>query len=174
MGGGAGAVVSHRLVAVFAAVLAIAVTPAVSWSHPLHTTLADVTIDPDGSCRVTLRAFVDDFTAAVARHAGKPKPTDFAVTELDVASYISATIIIQGPDGRTVPLVWSGVRRTGDLMWITVRGSGVRSLKGVRAIYSTLFDAYPDQVNVLQANDNGRRHTVLFTASDGRSFKTIL
>ena len=166
--------VTRRLLAGLAAALGIAVTPALSWSHPLHTTLAEVSIDSNGSCRVTLRAFVDDFSAAVARHAGKPKPSDFAVTDPDVASYVSSTISVQGPVGRTVPLVWAGTRRTGDLMWITVRGSGVRSLKGVRAIYSTLFDAYPDQVNVLQANDNGRRHTVLFTASDGRSFKTIL
>jgi hypothetical protein len=91
-----------------------------------------------------------------------------------VASYVAATIVIQDPSGRGVPLVWSGVRRTGDLMWVTVRAPGLRSLKGVRVTYSTLFDAFADQVNILQANDNGRRHTVLFTASDGRASKAIL
>jgi len=167
-------VVTRRLLAGLAAALGIAATPALSWSHPLHTTLADVSIDADGSCRVTLRAFVDDFSAAVARHAGKPKPGDFAVADRDVASYVSSTINIQGPDGRTVPLAWVGTRRTGDLLWITVVASGVRSLKGVRVVYSTLFDTFPDEVNILQANENGRRHTVLFTASDGRTSKMIL
>ena len=174
MGGGARTVVTRRLLAGLAAALGIALTPALSWSHPLHTTLAEVSIDSNGSCRVTLRAFVDDFSAAVARHAGKPRPSDFAVADADVASYVSSTIVIQGPDGRTVPLVWAGIRRTGDVVWITVVASGVRSLKGVRFVYSTLFDTFPDQVNILQANDNGRRHTVLFTASDGRTSKTIL
>ena len=174
MGGGARTVVTRRLLAGLAAALGIAATPALSWSHPLHTTLADVSIDADGSCRVTLRAFVDDFSAAVARHAGKPKPGDFAVADRDVASYVSSTINIQGPDGRTVPLAWVGTRRTGDLLWITVVASGVRSLKGVRVVYSTLFDTFPDEVNILQANENGRRHTVLFTASDGRTSKMIL
>lgn len=160
--------------AAFAATLAVAATPALSWSHPLHTTLADVTIDADGSLRVTLRAFADDFSAAVARHAGRPRPADFGVADRDVASYVASTVVIQDSGGRNVPLVWAGVRLTGDLMWITVRAPGVHSLKGVRVAYSTLFDAFADQVNILQANDNGRRHTVLFSASDGRTSKSIL
>jgi uncharacterized protein DUF6702 len=167
-------VVTRRLVALLAASLAIAVTPSLSWSHPLHTTLADVSIESDGSLRLLLRAFADDFSAAVARHAGKPRPADFVVADPDVAAYMARTVAIQDSDGRTVPLVWAGSRRTGDLMWITMRAPGVRSLKGVRVVYSTLFDAFPDQVNILQANENGRRHTVLFTASDGRSWKPIL
>ena len=165
--------VTRRWLVAFAASLAIAATPAVSWAHPLHTTLADVSIDPDGSLRVTLRAFADDFSAAVARHAGKPRPAGFAVADPDVAAYLAATLVIRDSNGRTVPLVWAGVRRTGDLMWVTVRAPGVRSLEGVRIAYSTLFERFPDQVNILQANDNGRRHTVLFTASDGRSAKSI-
>ena len=164
----------RRLVALVLAAVAIAGTPALSWSHPLHTTLAEVAIDSDGSLRVTLRAFADDFSAAVARHAGKPRPADYAVADPDVASYVAATIAVQGPSGRAVPLVWSGVRRTGDLMWVTVRAPGVRSLEGVRVAYSTLFDTFADQVNILQANDSGRRRTVLFTASDGRALKSIL
>lgn len=166
--------VTKRFVATLLATLAVAATPTPSWSHPLHTTLADVTIDADGSLRVTLRAFADDFSAAVARHAGRPRPADFVVADRDVASYVAATVLIQDSGGRPVPLAWAGVRRTGDLMWITVRAPGVRSLKGIRVTYSTLFDAFTDQVNILQANDNGRRHTVLFTASDGRRSKSIL
>lgn len=164
----------RRLVASLGVLAALAATPTVSWSHPLHTTLADVSIDADGSLRVTLRAFADDFSAAVARHAGKPRPPDFAVADPDVAAYVAATVAIQDSKGRTIPLVWSGARRTGDLVWITVRAPGVRSLIGVRVAYSTLFDAFADQVNILQANDDGRRRTVLFTASDGRRAKAIL
>jgi hypothetical protein len=91
-----------------------------------------------------------------------------------VAAYVAATIVIQDSNGRAVPLAWSGVQRTGDLMWLTVRAPTVHSLKGVRVSYSTLFDAFRDQVNILQAYDSGHRHTVLFTASDGRALKSIL
>src|SRR5262249_22520856 len=95
VGCGARAVVRRWLAAAVLASLTMAMTPALSWSHPLHTTLADVSIDADGSLRVTLRAFADDFSAAVARHAGKPRPADYAVVDADVASYISATVAIQ-------------------------------------------------------------------------------
>jgi uncharacterized protein DUF6702 len=174
MGRGAGAVVTKGLLAAGAASLVIAVTPARSWAHPLHTTLAEVSIGADGALRITLRAFVDDFSAAVARHVGKPRPADFAVADPDVAAYVAATVVIRDTNGRAVPLAWSGAQRTGDLIWVTVRAPTIHALKGIRASYSTLFDAYPDQVNILQANDGGRRHTVLFTASDGRASKAII
>src|SRR6185369_4010458 len=130
MGGGASTVVS-RLRATLMALLAICSTPALSWSHPLHTTLADVSIGTDGSLCVTVRAFADDFSAAVARHAGKPRPADFTVADADVASYVAATVVLQDASGKPVALVWLGTRRTGDLMWVTVRAPSVRSLKGV-------------------------------------------
>ena len=164
----------RTLTAALAMVVGLGAAPALAWSHPLHTTLAEVVIDDQGSLRVTLRAFADDFSAAVARHAGKPKPSDFGATDADVTSYIAATVVVQDLNGRRIPLEWSGARRTGELMWITVRAPGIRSLKGIRVAYSTLFETFPDQVNILQSNDNGRRHTVLFTASDGRSSKPIL
>ena len=166
--------VTRRVLAVAAASLAMAATPARSWAHPLHTTLADVSIGTDGALRITLRAFIDDFSAAVTRHAGKARPADFAIADPDVASYVAATVVIQDSNGRAVPLAWSGAQRTGDLVWVTVRAPTIHSLKGIRVSYSTLFDAYRDQVNILQANDNGRRHTVLFTSSDGRASKPIL
>ena len=36
-----------------------------AYSHPLHTTLTEITMAPDGSVQIVLRAFVDDFSAAV-------------------------------------------------------------------------------------------------------------
>ena len=165
--------VTTRFLPAIAASLVIAITPARSWAHPLHTTLAEVSVGADGALRITLRAFVDDFSAAVARHVGKPRPADFAVADPDIAAYVAATVVIQDSNGRAVPLTWSGAQRTGDLMWVTVRAPTIHSLKGIRVSYSTLFDAYRDQVNILQANDGGRRHTVLFTASDGRASKVI-
>ena len=166
--------VATRVLSVFLAAFSIAATPTRSSAHPLHTTLADVSIDASGALCITVRAFADDFSAAVARHAGKPRPGDFAVSDADVVAYVAATVVVRDPTGREGQLVLSSVRRTGDLMWITVRAPDIRSLKGTRVTYSTLFDTFSDQVNILQANDNGRRHTVLFTASDGRASKSIL
>jgi hypothetical protein len=167
--------IARRLVAMLAVVaLALALETRLAWSHPLHTTLTDVAIDStDGTMRLTIRAFVDDFSAAVARHAGKPRPADYQVLDTDVASYVTATVAVEDPSGRRAPMIWGGSRRTGDLMWVTVRVPSVRSLRGVKLTSALLFDVFSDQVNIVQTMHEGRRHSTLFTAGDGRALKAI-
>ena len=58
-------VAARRFVAMGARVLAVGHAGASApraYSHPLHTTLTEVTIAPDGSVQIVLRAFVDDFS----------------------------------------------------------------------------------------------------------------
>jgi len=144
-----------------------------AWSHPLHTTLTEIALDStDGTMRLTIRAFADDFSAVVARHAGKPRPADYNVLEADIASYISATVSVE-ENGRKAPLTWGGLRRTGDLMWVTVRVPTVRSLRGVKIATTLLFEIFDDQVNIVQATSDGHRRSMLFTAGDGRKLKAI-
>ena len=142
-------------------------------AHPLHTTLTEIALDStDGTMRLTIRAFADDFSAVVARHAGKPRPSDYNVLEADIASYISATVSVE-ENGRKAPLTWGGLRRTGDLMWVTVRVPSVRSLRGVKIATTLLFEIFDDQVNIVQATSDGHRRSMLFTAGDGRKLKAI-
>ena len=146
-----------------------------AWSHPLHTTLTEIAIDPtDGTMRLTIRAFADDFSAVVAKHAGKPRPADYQVSNEDIASYVATTVSVVTSDGRPAPLTWGGLRRTGDLMWVTVRVPTVRSLRGVKVATTLLFEFFDDQVNIVQLTDAGKRHSMLFTAGDGRKLKAIL
>ena len=145
-----------------------------AWSHPLHTTLTEIALDStDGAMRLTIRAFADDFSAVVARHAGKPRPADYRVSDADVASYVAAAVSIEDLSGHRAPLIWSGIRRTGDLMWVTVKVPSVRSLRGVKIATTLLFEIFDDQVNIVQATSGGNRQSMLFTAGDGRKFKTL-
>ena len=146
----------------------------VAWSHPLHTTLTEIALDStDCAMRLTIRAFADDFSAVVARHAGKPRPADYRVSDTDVASYVAAAVSVEYAGGRPAPLTWSGVRRTGDVVWVTVKVPSVRSLRGVKIATTLLFEIFDDQVNIVQATSGGRRQSMLFTAGDGRKFKAI-
>jgi hypothetical protein len=155
-------------------VIAVGVSARSAWSHPLHTTLTEIALDSaDGSMRLTIRAFADDFSAVVARHAGKARPADYRVSDTDIASYVAATVSVEEPNGRRAPLTWGGLRRTGDLMWVTVRVPSVRSLRGVRVASTLLFEVFDDQVNIVQATYDGRRHSMLFSAGDGRKVKQI-
>jgi hypothetical protein len=75
--------------------------------------------------------------------------------------------------GRRVPLVVAGIRRTGDLVWVTLRAPELRSIAGARLTNRVLFDRYDDQVNIVQTSISGRRQTLLFTKSEGLAVKTI-
>jgi hypothetical protein len=153
---------------------AIVLEARTAWSHPLHTTLTDVVIDPaDGAMRLTIRAFADDFSAVVAKRAGKARPADYTVPAADVASYVASAVSVEDPSGRRAPLVWVGVRRTGDVMWVTMRVPSVHTLRGVKLASRLLFENFDDQVNIVQATYDGHRHSMLFTAGDGRTLRPI-
>jgi hypothetical protein len=166
---------AKRLAAVCAIVAAAAALQArEAWSHPLHTTLTDIALDStDGSMRLTIRAFIDDFSAVVARHAGKPRPADYSVAAADVESYVADAVTVDGADGRRAAISWGGMKRTGDLVWVTVRVPSVRSLRGVKLTSALLFEVFNDQVNIVQTVRDGHRHSMLFTAGDGRAMKAI-
>jgi hypothetical protein len=142
-------------------------------AHPLHTTLTELTTLPDGSIQIVMRVFLDDFSAAVTRRppaAGTPvaMPPDSGV-----ARYLGETVLLTDVAGRRVPLLITGMRRTDDLVWVTLRAPAVRPTTGARLAMRVLFDRWDDQVNIVQSSIGARRQTLLFTKRDGSAAKPI-
>ena len=75
--------------------------------------------------------------------------------------------------GRRTPLVVAGMRRTDDLVWLTIRAPTVHATAGVHLTMRVLFDRWDDQVNIVQCSVGARRHTLLFTKRDGSAAKPI-
>ena len=75
--------------------------------------------------------------------------------------------------GQRVSLSWQGVRRQGDLLWITMRASTVQSLRGVRLGSALLFDKFDDQVNIVQVTEGTAHRSMLFTSGDGGKAKPL-
>jgi hypothetical protein len=158
-------VACRRRLIVSAAVIVcgIAGSATVAFSHPLHTTLTEITTLPDGSVQIVLRAFIDDFSAAVTRRATPqgtaiPTPADSAA-----ARYLGQTVVLTDAGGRRVPLQVAAMRRTDDLVWITLRAPTLRSVAGARLTNRVLFERWDDQVNIVQTAIGARRQTLLFT-----------
>jgi hypothetical protein len=159
--------------AAMAALLALAILAPRAYSHPLHTTLTEVSIAPDGGVQIVLRAFVDDFSAAIAGRKETSAPPVTTPTDSATARYLAQVVTLTDAAGRRAPLVVSGIRRTGDLVWVTLRAPGVRSVSGARLTNRVLFERYDDQVNIVQTSIAGRRQTLLFTKSEGAVAKAI-
>ena len=159
----------------FAAVVALIATAAIARpadAHPLHTTLSELTVTSDGTVQIVLRAFVDDLSAAVmrgpARSAAIATPPDSAI-----ARYLTATVVLTDAAGRKAPLAVTGTRRTGDLVWVTLRAPAMRAAGGARLTNRVLFERWDDQVNIVQTTIGSRRQTLLFTRRDGSVAKGI-
>ena len=145
-----------------------------AWSHPIHTTLTEVALDPtDGTMHFTIRAFADDFSAAVAKHAKKPRPADYAVSDADIVAYVSSAVSVADASGKPAPVTWSGSKRAGDVVWATFKVPSVHGLKGVKVASTLLFELYDDEVNILQTTADGRHHSMLFTSGDGKKLKAL-
>ena len=142
-------------------------------AHPLHTTLTELTTLPDGTPQIVVRVFLDDFSAAVTRRvptpgAPIPMPPDSAV-----ARYLGETVLLSDGAGRRAPLILAGMRRTDDLLWVTLRAPTARSMTGAHLTMRVLFDRWDDQVNIVQCTIGARRQTLLFTKRDGSTAKPV-
>ena len=165
----------HRrlVVSAIVSVCGIAEAATAAFSHPLHTTLTEITTSADGSVQIVLRAFIDDFSAAVTR---RPTPQGMPIPMPDdsaAARYLTETVVLTDAAGRRVPLQVAGVRRTDDLVWITLRAPTLRSVTGARLTNRVLFERWDDQVNIVQTAIGARRQTLLFTKRDGGTAKAI-
>jgi hypothetical protein len=143
-------------------------------AHPLHTTFTDVSLSGSGDMEIRLRAFIDDFSAAVAGQRDAARPPFATPSNAATARYLARRVVVIDASGRTPTLAVTDLRREGDVVWVTMRAPGVRSLTGVRLTNTVLFERYDDQVNVVQTSARGRRRTVLFTKRDGTTPKAVI
>jgi len=127
-------------------------------AHPLHTTLTQLAYrEADRSVAVTIRVFADDFRAVLTRD----------VTDSAAAAYLRSAFTLSDRSGRPLAVVWCGMRRTGDLLWLCLRAPAPQGLSGLRVRVALLFDRYEDQINIVQATYQGRRVAQLFIRGDG-------
>ena len=142
-------------------------------AHPLHTTLTELTTLPDGTPQIVVRVFLDDFSAAVTRRVPTPGAPIPVPPDSAVARYLGETVLLTDGAGRRAPLVLAGMRRTDDLLWVTLRAPTVQSTTGAHLTMRVLFDRWDDQVNIVQCAFGARRQTLLFTKREGNTAKAI-
>lgn len=127
-------------------------------THPLHTTLTQVAYrDADRTLEITVRAFADDFRAAL-------KVGD--VTDSAAAAYLRSTVTMFDRSGRALALTWCGLRRVEDAFLFCLRASAPEGLEGLRVRVAILFERYEDQINIVQVSVGGRRTALLFLVGD--------
>ena len=123
----------------------VMVSPHTADAHPIHTTLTVVSIDVQKRITLSIRVFADDFSAAVARAAGKSVPRDSSAAAEDVRGYVRDRVTLDGVD-----LEPCGIRRVHDSYVVCMHGTLARSIKGVEMKNRLLTELHGDQVNIVQ------------------------
>ncbi|MEO8193027.1 MAG: DUF6702 family protein [Gemmatimonadales bacterium] len=136
-------------------------------AHPLHTSLTEMSYDAKGrTLDLSVRVFVDDFTAAAKLYRGR-RAANGAARQPPLVSYALAMLTLTDARGRLLPLVSCGGKRVGDLMWLCFRARLESGPEQLAVSSRILFDKYKDQINVVQVTYGGKKLSILFTPGDG-------
>jgi hypothetical protein len=139
-----------------------------TWIHPLHTTITTITYNgASHQATVTLRVFANDLDTAIARRTHGASLAGSRASDAGSFAYLASVFTAVGPDGRALGVQWCGSRLTGDLLWACLRLTTPGGLSGVRIRNQALVELFDDQVNVVMAEYDGRRESLLFTKGDG-------
>lgn len=139
--------------------------PATVQAHAIHSTLTEVTRGPDGMVSIRVRTFADDFSLAVARFMKGAPRSDYRVDDADAARYLGATLQLKDRAGALVPLSFVSQQRTGDVVWLKLRGR-TAALSGTSLRIAMLFEVHDDQVNIVKASYDRTSFTTLFSSGD--------
>lgn len=171
----AGAGMRRQVATLVMALAALFLYPRRAESHPLHTTLTEVTTDPGtGVLRLTIRVFADDFSMAASRHAGARSRTPQRVAADVMSRYVMSRLQLVDAGGRRVALAWVGARYEGEMIWITLRAPPISSLGTVAIANALMFEMFDDQVNIVRLLFGDRRGSLLFTTRDKGRVKPLV
>ncbi len=137
--------------------------------HPLHTTLTEISHHPaTHSLTIAIRGFWEDLGAEAAQDFGLPwAPSDTTVPQTAAFAYVNKHFKVTDANGRPIAMRWDRARRAGDLWWIYLEAQTRGGPRGLRVENALLFDRFDDQVNIVQAQYEGRRVSLLCTRGDG-------
>lgn len=140
----------------------------VAQAHAIHTTMTIVTTDATG-ITLNVRAFADDFSATIAKFAGRRTPADSSAPESDVLRYTRAQLVVRDAGGAVRELKPCGVRRANELYWLCYRVELPRGTKGTQIRNQMLTEFHSDQVNIVLVESKNGRKTLLFTKGSAPS-----
>lgn len=146
------------------------VAPLDAARHPIHSTLTAISFDPAARlATLRVRAFADDFGAAIARwtHSRPVRPGMQAPAQDSLTfEYLTQMISLERAPGQVIPLEWCGVERTGAVLWFCLRGHLDHGLQGVRVADRMLNDLFADEINIVQMEEGTRHTSAVFTRRD--------
>lgn len=139
-------------------------------AHDYHASITDINYNPrTQSLEVAVKVFMDDLENALSRRAGAKVVYSSASEEVkeQLAAYLNATLAFELEKGKPLKSRLLGSEEDADVVWVylevPVQKANLTQLYIKNAI---LTDLFPDQMNIVNLNYEGRTESVMLQRGD--------
>ncbi|GAA3999682.1 hypothetical protein GCM10022408_08330 [Hymenobacter fastidiosus] len=145
-------------------------------AHAYHASIMDVRYNAGKQqLEVALKVFTDDFEKALS--VGQPRPVSLAETpKAQVTPLISALLTravgFGTKPGEVLPLTFIGFQKESDAHWLYFSVKLARPINGIYLRHRLLLDTFPDEMNIVNVEANGKKQSALFR--DGEEDQKLL
>ncbi|SHI59172.1 hypothetical protein SAMN02745146_1121 [Hymenobacter daecheongensis DSM 21074] len=135
-------------------------------AHTYHASIMEVRYNaPKQQLEVALKVFTDDFEKALS--VDQPKPISLTetpkaqVTPL-LTALLSRSISFGTKPGEALPIRLIGFQKESDAHWVYFSVKLAKPIKGIYLRHRLLLDIFPDEMNIVNVEANGRKQSALF------------
>ncbi|MGH9853603.1 MAG: DUF6702 family protein [Blastocatellia bacterium] len=132
---------------------------------------------PKQTVEIVIRVFTDDLENALSQHAKRAVKIDPATANKDkqigdlALAYLRANFELRNKVGRPVKLNWAGLEGQMNMVWLYLKGRMPGGLAGAQLRNDVFCELFDDQVNIVNAKQQGKQIGLMFESKDG--FKTL-
>lgn len=166
-----------RLFALLSLLLAL---PTLAGSrHAYHSTITELRLSSQKKqVELSIKVFTDDLEKAISQ--GKPGTVSLReiralpLVELYLHQHLKLTIPITGHTGRTpLEVQFVGMQPEKDAYWVYAKAALPRPTNELQVEQAMLLELFPDQMNIVNAEGNGKKVSALYRSGHEQSILTF-
>ncbi|OUJ75527.1 DUF6702 family protein [Hymenobacter crusticola] len=139
-------------------------------AHAYHASIMELHYNASKQqLEVSLKVFTDDFEKALSTGQPisisldqSPKPQ---VTAL-VTALLRRSVVFGTKPGEALPIQFIGIQKETDAHWLYFAVKLAKPVNGIYLRHSLLEDTFPDQMNIVNVEANGKKQSALFKDGD--------
>ncbi|WP_188810115.1 DUF6702 family protein [Hymenobacter cavernae] len=142
----------------------------VAAAHAYHASIMELHYNPPKQqLEVSLKVFTDDFEKALS--VGQPSSISLdqspkpQVNAL-VTALLRRSIIFGTKPGEALPIQFIGIQKETDAHWLYFAVKLAKPVNGIYLRHLLLEDTFPDQMNIVNVEANGKKQSALFKEGD--------
>ncbi|MGH9844839.1 MAG: DUF6702 family protein [Blastocatellia bacterium] len=140
-------------------------------SHKFHVSVAAIEFNSKAqSVEVVLRVYADDLENALSQHAKRTVKLDPAKSREAgevVMAYLRSQFELKTAAGKPVKFTWVGLEAQVDMFWLYFEGKAPGGLAGTQLKNRVFCELFDDQVNIVNAKQQGKQVGTMFEPKDG-------